>query len=134
GSLDRRRRIVGLGDGAGEAALDHLPGQEMLALLTQDPAQAFHVGVVELPIAGRGALWIEQALALEESDLGDGDVGELVLEEREHFPNRHERPLRHRHLYSGAASAPEKNTSLNFPIWSSSPVVSGDSSMRCRFR
>ena len=53
----------------------------MLPLLAQDPLQALDIGVVELPVARRRALGVQQALALQEADLGDGDVGELLLQE-----------------------------------------------------
>src|SRR5439155_23856477 len=89
---------VGFGDRAREAPLDHLEWQEVLALLAQDPTQALDVGVVELAVARRRALGVEQALALDEADLRDGDVGELVLEEGQHLPDRHEGPLGHRRL------------------------------------
>ena len=51
----------------------------MIALLGEDPPQTFDVLVVELAVAGRRAFGNEQTLALEESDLGDRDVGVLVL-------------------------------------------------------
>jgi hypothetical protein len=44
-------------------------------LLAQDHAQQIDVVVVELAIAAGGALGVDEALALEEPDLGDGDVG-----------------------------------------------------------
>ena len=86
-------RIVELA--VGEAVLDHLERQEVLALLAQDPAQALDVGLVELAVARRRALGVEQALALEEADLGDGDVGELVLEQGQDLADREVRAVGH---------------------------------------
>ena len=63
-----------------EPLLDHLQRQEVLALLAQDEAQPFDVGRVELAVARRRALGIDEPLALEEADLRDRDVGELVAE------------------------------------------------------
>ena len=71
-----------------QAVLDHLERQEVVALLAQDPAQPLDVGLVELAVARRRALGVEQALALEEPDLGDRDVGELVLEQGEDLADR----------------------------------------------
>src|SRR5207249_1831711 len=62
---------------AGQSALDDLERQEVLTLLAQDPAEPLDIHLVELAVAGRRALGVEQALALEEPDLRDGDVGEL---------------------------------------------------------
>jgi hypothetical protein len=60
----------------------------VVLLLAQDPAQPVDVTFVELPVPRRGPLWVEQALAFQEPDLGDGDIGELVLEQREDLPDR----------------------------------------------
>ena len=101
----------------------------MVALLLEDPPQASDVGVVELAVPGRGAFRIEQALALEETDLRDGHVRELVPEELEHFADREEGAVGH------VGHDPLRKTSLNRPIWSSSPLVSGASlSIRSRLR
>jgi hypothetical protein len=59
----------------------------MLALLPQDPAEAFHVGLVELAVAGRRPLGDEQAPALEETDLRDRDIREFLAEQGEHVAN-----------------------------------------------
>ncbi len=59
----------------------------------QDPPQPLDVVVVELPVARRRALGVEQALALEEADLRDRDVGELVLEQGEHLADREVRAV-----------------------------------------
>ena len=68
---------------AGQAVPDHLEGQEMLPLLAEHPAQPLHVVVEELAVARRRTLGVDQALALEEADLRDGDVGELLPEQRQ---------------------------------------------------
>jgi hypothetical protein len=52
-------------------------------LLAEHPTQAFHVVLVEFPVPGRGPLGVDQPLALEKSDLGDGDVGKLLSEQGE---------------------------------------------------
>ena len=94
-SVRPRRPSAGGGPGAsasvgvlGEALLDHLERQEVVALLGEDPPQPLDVGVVELPVARRRALGVEQPLALEEADLRDRDVGELVLQQVEHLADR----------------------------------------------
>src|SRR5207302_8679952 len=86
--------VAGGGRGLGlsrQSALDDLQREEVLTLLAQDPAQALDVVVVELSVARGRALGVEQALALEESDLRDRDVGELVLQQRQDLPDRQER-------------------------------------------
>ena len=52
-----------------ETTLDHLEGQEVLPLLSQDPAKAVDVRLVELTVTGWRPLRDEQAPALEETDL-----------------------------------------------------------------
>ena len=138
----RRRRGVGrdratdagpdlAGHEAGvEAVLDDPQGQEVIALLGQDPAEAGEVVLVELPVAGGRALGVEQALALEEADLRDRDVGELVLQQGEHLADRQVRALVHE---IPAAAEPAMNTSLNLPICTSSPPSNQASSTRRRF-
>ena len=103
GSRPRRRRLAPTGSASGrtrgraaelarrqlvEPLLDHLQRQEVLLLLVQDPAQPGDVGVVELPVARRRPLGVDEALALEEPDLRDRDVGELVAQRREHLADR----------------------------------------------
>ncbi len=79
--------------GTVESTFDDLQGQEVLALLAQDPPEPLDVGLVELAIPRRGALGVDQALALQESDLGNRQVGEVVLEEIEDFSDRQMLPL-----------------------------------------
>ena len=78
-----------------EAPLDDLQGQEVLALLAQDPAQTLDVVVVELAVSRRRPLGVDEALALEEPDLRDGHVGELLAQQGEHVPDRQVRPTAH---------------------------------------
>ena len=115
----RRRTVV-------QAVLDHLEGQEVLPLLAQHPAQALHVVLVELAVARRRALRVDQALALEEPDLGDGDVGELLAEQGQHVPDRQVRAGAHAPAARAAMAVtrppPPGRRSLNFPIWTSSPA------------
>src|SRR5262249_48645946 len=121
GRLGIRDRLTAV-----EAILDDLEREEVLALLAQDPPQPLDVRGIELAVARRRPLRIDEALALEEPDLRDGHVGELALEQREHLPDRHVRPVRHQ------LPRPVKNTSLNFPICTSSPSAKVTSSMRLR--
>src|SRR5437870_543598 len=133
GGLGGGRVIAGHG-AAGQSPLDHLEGQEVLALLAQDPAQAGHVVLVELAVARRGALRVEEPLALEEADLRDRDVGELLLQERQHLADRQVRPVGHVVPTQPSGPPPEKKTSLNLPICTSSPLPRRASSMRSRLR
>ena len=64
-----------------QAVPDDLERQEVLALLAQHPAQPLDVVLVELAVARRRALGVDEALALEEADLRDGDVGELLAQQ-----------------------------------------------------
>ena len=79
----------------GQPVPDHLEGQEVLTLLTQDPTEALHVGLEELAIAGRGPFGVHQTLSLQKADLGDGDVGELLAQQRQHITDREVRARRH---------------------------------------
>ncbi len=79
----------------GQPVPDHLEGQEVLTLLTQDPTEAFHVGLEELAIAGWGPFGVHQTLSLQKADLGDGDVGELLAQQRQHITDREVRARRH---------------------------------------
>ena len=113
----------------------------MLPLLAQHPAQPLHVVLVELPVARRRALRVDQALALEEPDLGDGHVGELLAEQGQDVADRqvgtraHRLPPSRRHRAAVAAHSPvaTRYKSLNLPIWTSSPLDSRASSIRFRF-
>ena len=69
-------------------------GRKCSRLLVQDPAQPLDVGGVELPVARRRALGVDEALALEEADLRDRDVGELVAQLVEHLADREVRRAR----------------------------------------
>src|SRR5690606_33552354 len=95
-------------------------GQEVVSLLDEDPAEADHVSLVELAVAGRRALGLEQALALEEADLRDRDVGELGLQLGEHFADGAVGLLAHGRAQRPPWPAGATNTSLNLPICSSS--------------
>jgi hypothetical protein len=71
----------------GQPVPDHLEREEMLALLAQHPAQALHVGLEELAVPRRRALRVHEALALEEPNFGDGDVRELLAQQRQDVPD-----------------------------------------------
>src|SRR5690606_10220019 len=94
--------------------------------------------VREPAVPGRAALRLDEPGALEEPDLGDGDVRELALELGEHLPDAHERPygLRAHDPPSSPIHCPPgprvRNTRRNLPICTSSPLASGASSMRSR--
>ncbi len=78
-----------------EATLDHLQREEVLALLAQHPAQPFDVVLVELAVTRRGALGVDQSLALQEADLGDGHVGELLAQQGQDVADREVGPGAH---------------------------------------
>ena len=68
-----------------ETIADDSQRQEVLALFAKDDAQQIDVVVVELSVPAGGSLGVDQALALEESDLRDRDVGKLFEQQSEHF-------------------------------------------------
>jgi hypothetical protein len=72
---------------AGEPVPDHLERQEVLSLLAEDPTESFDVRLEEFAVPRRRALGVDQALALEEPDLGDRDVGEFLPQQRQHVAN-----------------------------------------------
>ncbi len=102
---DDRRRVLAVSAPSLEAALDHLERQEVLALLAQHPSQPFDVVLVELAVPRRGALGVDETLALEEADLRDGDVGELLAQQGEDVPDRQVCPTAHRPLTDRSAGA-----------------------------
>ena len=68
---------------------------------------------VELPVPRRGALGVDEPLALEEADLRDRDVGELVAELREHLADREVAVVAGRHACLPTlmrAGRPTRNT------------------------
>src|SRR5664280_3849836 len=65
-----RCRTVGI---VVEPVLDHLERQEVLPLLAQHPTQSLDVVLVELAVARGRPFGVDQSLALEKADLGDGD-------------------------------------------------------------
>ena len=88
GRLDGARVEVGGGRRGRQPLLDDPEWEEVVALLGEDPPQPGDVVVVELAVARRRALRVEQALALQEPDLRDRDVREVVVEEGEDLPDR----------------------------------------------
>src|SRR5262249_47967038 len=85
---DRATRPSRLGPGRGELLLDHAEGQELVALKAQDGLQAFHVLIVEEPVAARSPAGGQQPLVLQVPDLGDGDVRKLPFQTRAHSTDR----------------------------------------------
>ena len=80
------------------------------------------VGGVELPVARRRALGIDEPLALEEADLRDRDVGELVAQLGQHLADRQVRRLAA--LIGGLTGrSRRRNTRTKRPIWRSAQVV-----------
>src|SRR4030042_6350549 len=90
----------------------------MVTLLAQHVAGALDVGGAKLAIAGRARAGPQQSLALQEAQLGDADVGELLLQESDHFPDDQRPPVAH---------APRATTRWKRPMITSSP---GNSSAR----
>jgi hypothetical protein len=79
----------------GQPVTDHLEREEVLPLLAQHPTQALHVGLEELAVPRRRAFRVHEALALEKPDFGDGDVGELLAQQREDVADGEVRARRH---------------------------------------
>ena len=77
--------------GCGEALADDAQGEALVALGAQDEPQTGDVVLGELAVAGGRAVGLDQAGALEEADLGDGDVRELRLEDPQHLADAHGR-------------------------------------------
>ena len=71
--------------------------------------QPLDVAVVELAVARRRPLGLDQALALEEADLGDRDVGELLEQQAEHLADRQVRPLVHAGRHGAATPSREEH-------------------------
>ena len=92
--MSGRAAVAAIAAVAAETALDDLEGQEVLPLLAQYPAQPVDVFLVELSVAGRRSLGVEETLALQEPDLRDGDVRKLTLQQGQHVPDREIRSLR----------------------------------------
>ena len=65
GSVGGRSTALGAARIVVQAVLDDLERQEVLSLLTEHPAQALHILLVELPVARRRSLGIDQTLALQ---------------------------------------------------------------------
>ena len=103
-----------------EPFLDHLQRQEVLALLAQDEAQPLDVGRIELAVARRRALGVDEPLTLEEADLRDRDVGELVAQLVQHVADRRVRALGHRQA-SRRGRRRGRSVSRYRPICTSSP-------------
>ncbi len=120
-----RSRFVRVEITLGQPVPNDLQGQEVLTLLAEHPTESFDVMLEELAVPRGGSLGVDQTLALEEADFGDGDVGELLAEQRQDITDGEVRPAAH--------SLPAtRYTSLNLPIWTSSPGASFTSSMRSR--
>ena len=57
----------------------------MVALEAKDEAEAFDIGVVELPVPRGRALGLDQSLGFEEADLRDADIGEICTYSVQHL-------------------------------------------------
>ena len=86
-----------------EPVTDDAQGQEVLALFAEDDPEAVDVGVVELAVSRWCALGVDEPLALEETDLRDGDVGKFLQQQRQHLADRQVRTIGHcvSHRHSG---------------------------------
>jgi hypothetical protein len=117
----------------GQATPDDLEREEVLALLEEDPAEPLDVLVVELAVTRRRPFGVDEALALEEPDLGDADVGELLSQQGQDLTDRQVQTF-----CGHGARQPwvdsVKYTNRNFPTCSSSPWCRGPSSIRSRLR
>ena len=72
--------------------------EEVLALLAKDDSQQVDIVVVELAVPTCRSLGIDQALALEESDLRNRDVGKLLEQKSEHFADGQVGTVGHHHV------------------------------------
>jgi len=108
---------------------DHAQRKELVALEAQDRHQALDVLLAEEPVAAAGPLRAEQALVLEEADLGDRDVRELLAQAAHDLADA-EGALAPR----GVCRRAHRSTKiiLYLPIWSSSPPSRRVLSMRRR--
>jgi hypothetical protein len=68
---------------------DHLQRPEVVTLGGEDVPEPVEVGGGVGAVAGARAGRRHQALGLEEADLGDGDVGEVLLQRGAHRADRH---------------------------------------------
>jgi hypothetical protein len=78
-----------------QAVPNDLQGEEMLALLAQDPTQTLYITFIEFAVSRGRTFGIDQPLALEKADFGDGDVGELFSEQRQDIANGQVRTATH---------------------------------------
>jgi hypothetical protein len=72
---------------AGKTFFDDFQREKVIALLEKNPTNPVDVVLTELAITGGTALGIEKTLCFEEADLGDGDIGKLLLEKPEYLPD-----------------------------------------------
>src|SRR5215213_10699507 len=70
-----------------EMFANDLERQVVTTLDRKHVSQALDVGIGVAPIPRWGALWADQALRLQESDLGNGDVRKVVLQQSKDMPN-----------------------------------------------
>ncbi len=111
------RRLGPDGAGPGDAValggvqmvLDHAQRKVAVTLGGEDVAQALDVGVGELAVSRGRALGLDEPLALEKADLGDGDVGEVAPQDLEDFPDAHERPGRLRAHHRSSSPTREEH-------------------------
>src|SRR5581483_4229065 len=83
-----RRGDIALGAPSRELLADHPQRQELVALEAQDRAQSLVVVLGVEPVAALGAPRRQQLLVLQVPDLGDRDVGELLLQRLADRPDR----------------------------------------------
>lgn len=113
-----------------QALLDHAQREEVVALLEEDPPQALKVGRVEASIARRCAFGIDEALALKEANLRDGDIGELAAELVEYLPDGQVDVGGGFGAHAVPSALPTTNVSTNRPTCTSFMSVSVTVSIR----
>src|SRR5919106_2945852 len=89
-----------------ELGLDHLEREKVVALLAKDETETRHISVSELSVTAVRAVGVDQTLALQESDLGHGHVGEVVAKEIYHLADAVRLPLSHRRGRPGSGNGP----------------------------
>src|SRR3984885_11572767 len=134
--LARGRRDVALRPSAGELLADHPQREELVALQAQDRPQALDVALRVETVAALRPARREQLLILEVADLGDRDVGELLVQRLADGADRDRLLARRVAVVVGRVRKGDyglggvsgghqrlRNASLYLPICSSSPSL-----------
>src|SRR5450759_1214662 len=106
-----------------ELVADDRQGQEVLLLQPQDEVDSRGVRGRELAVASGRALGSHQPLILEESDLGDGEVGVGRLQVLHDIADRHVVAISGcRHGLVAHSPPPARKIIWKRPIWTASPL------------